>query len=117
MLFPQRRHDGSFSVAARFSAGSDDALKAARDYVAAWLDRKTGNEHVNFGEEFRRPIRVEPVGKHGFDIVFDCHPHSVMWKGWMVELTQRVRWIPGITFQGFWDLVSGAPHPASVPEE
>jgi hypothetical protein len=113
-LFPQRRGDGSFSVAVRYMLADSAAERALRQAVASWIQRKEEADHVDVGGEFVLPPRVEVVDRSCVQVVFDCPRNAVLWKGLMVELVRELDGIGRVRRTGFWDLVTGLPHPASI---
>jgi hypothetical protein len=111
--FPQRRGDGSFSVSARFVIVEPGAFDVAKRAVSAWLyDREQDGDNVS--EDLRSPPTVALVRSDCFDVVFDGEPGAIRWKDWLVDLSQRLSGVPGVTFDCFFDHVAGAPHPGSV---
>jgi hypothetical protein len=47
-------------------------------------------------------------------VVFDGRPGSQLWKGLLVDLTRDLTSEGSVALTGFWDLVAGHPHPASL---
>jgi hypothetical protein len=112
--FPRRRADGSLSVAARYSVSNSSQKTLIEDYVARWtIDKSPG-----YREELRRALARDPYvvvrADGSLDIVFDGTPGSPMWKDYMVIVARDVPRVPGIAFEGFWDLVTNTVHPASA---
>ena len=113
-IFPKRRADGSFSVAVRYAVLQGDAIQGVRDRVAGWVERKETVDHLDVAAEFIRPPYVDVLDSSVMQVVFDCVPPSALWKGLMVELASELNTVNGIKRLGFWDLVAGVVHPASV---
>jgi hypothetical protein len=112
-VFPQRRADGSFSVAIRYLVSQEDAVRAAQSRVSGWMQRKI-LDGLDVTTEFSQPPRVDRIDPQTMQIVLNCPQSSVLWKGLMVELAQDLSTIDGIRRLGFWDLVTGLAHPASL---
>ena len=53
-MFPQRRDDGTFSVAIRYHVPAADpaVTDAIRDALASWLTKKVDVHHVDMQKEF-----------------------------------------------------------------
>ena len=112
--FPARRDDGSASVAVRLRSERPGVADMIADALKNWVD-----ERKRQGVDLMLDLRAEPqlvVRSEGlFDVVLDGLPSSSRWKNWMVLLTQfLLSEVPGVTFECFFDLVRGAPHPGSV---
>lgn len=116
-IFPRRRDDGSFSVAIRYAILRDEAVTTARDHVEAWVRMKEGIDLPALREEFTQVPHVELLDGSTLDVVFECSSSATLWKGLMIELAGELRTINGIRRSGFWDLVTGRPHPASLEAE
>ena len=118
-LFPQRRDDGTFSVAIRYRvpAGDPEVVDSLRSALARWLAEKTDVHHVDLKTEFAVVPHVDVEESGDVLVVFDGLPTSFLWKGLMVEASRELELIDGADFAGFWDLVTGRPHPASVGED
>lgn len=112
-LFPRERDDGSFTVAARFTVPNADARDLIRQRVSTWVAGRVEREQVDVLADLSSLPRVEEVDSSTADVVFEGRPGSRLWKGFMVELTQELS-DGQAAFVGFWDLVAGKPHPASV---
>ena len=113
-LFPSRRNDGSLSVSARYSVSDTGQKKLIQDYVAQWTIGRPSRSRDGLRRALvRDPYVVERVDGR-LDIVLDVRPGSRMWKNYMALLVRDVPHLPGITYEGFWDLVTGKVHPASV---
>ena len=120
-FFPQRRDDGTFSVAARYRVTADAAgvAESVRAMLDHWLRKKTDVDRVDLRSEFATLPHVETVDSPDTGdiiVVFDGLATSVLWKGLMVEMVREAEAIEGLAFAGFWDLVNGRPHPASIPD-
>ena len=118
-LFPQRRDDGTFSVAIRYQVpaaetGVPDAIRGA---LGRWLAKKVDVHHVDLEKEFAVPPHVDVKESGDVLVVFDGLRTSFLWKGLMVEVAREMEPIEGAVFVGFWDLVTGRPHPGSVRHE
>ena len=113
--FPLKREDGSLSVACRFSA-PPGALARVEGWVEGWTRGIMATRLVDLLEDLSAPPRVVARKDGYIDIVFDGKPASRRWKDWMVYLSRDLgaSSIPGVNFEGFYDLVADAPHPASV---
>ena len=113
-IFPSRRADGSLSVAARYSVSDTSQRKLINDYVAQWIrERPVLSKERQRHELLTDPYIVErPDGL--LDIVFEGRPGSRLWKDYLGLLVRDVPHVPGIAFEGFWDLVTNTPHPASM---
>jgi hypothetical protein len=113
-VFPQRREDGSLSVASRFSVYDATTVRRVEDYVTGWIHGIAATNHVNLLED----LAVAPyvvAGEGGIvDVIFDGRPESRRWKDWMVYLTRDLESTTLATFVCFYDRVADAPHPASV---
>jgi hypothetical protein len=90
------------------------AARAVNDEIARWTERKTDVDGADLQAEFASPVRASVISERELEVIFDCLPRAVLWKGFMVELVQQIRSSVGdVVFEGFWDLVANAPHPAS----
>jgi hypothetical protein len=79
-----------------------------------WIERKVTVDHVDMDSEFTTPPQVSAVDVSVLQIIFECTSNAFLWKGLMVELARELDMVDGIERVGFWDLVAGAAHPASV---
>jgi hypothetical protein len=113
-LFPHQRDDGSFTVAARFAVSGADTTESVRRRLAAWVSARNADWPDGLLGDFFSPPEIHQAGPDTLDVVFEGRPGSRMWKGWMVDLTRELRSVEGTAFAGFWDLVTGRSHPASV---
>ena len=113
-IFPCRRADESFSVAIKYTVSRSDAVRAARHLVNGWIEMKRNRDHLEMATEFTHPPRVDSIDSRTMQIVLDCRPGSVLWKGLMIELARMLDGVEGIERSGFWDLVTGLAHPASI---
>jgi hypothetical protein len=113
-LFPQKRADGSFCVAIRFAVLREDAAREVRERLQDWIEKKEQVDHLDMAEEFTRPPFADVAEPSSIQIVFEGKPSSTLWKGLMIELARELGSVGGIRRLGFWDLVTGVSHPASV---
>lgn len=113
-LFPHRREDGTFSVAIRYRLPAAGIAVAIRSALDAWLTKKVDVHRVDMEKEFASLPHVDIEDSGDVLIVFDGLRTSVLWKGLMVEVAREMEPIEGAEFAGFWDLVTGRPHPGSV---
>jgi hypothetical protein len=112
-LFPAKRDDGSFAVAARFSLIGTTSVKTVEDRVTDWVRRKTVDDHVDLSNDLAVSPQVAVIGPDTLYVVFEGKPGSKLWKDWMVAVTQDLMALSDLTFEGFYDLVTNSPHPAS----
>ncbi|MFI9386342.1 hypothetical protein [Kutzneria sp. NPDC052558] len=112
-LFPQRRNDGTFTVAVRYAVPDVASLPAMREALDGWLQQKTGGHDRTLLSEFATRPHLDSVDAGTVQVVLDCLASAALWKGFMIEITKTLDDSPGVTRLGFWDLVSGQPHPAS----
>jgi hypothetical protein len=116
--FPQKRHDGSLTVAPRYSLSREATAQRVEDYVAGWGAGIMATRQVDILQDLVTLPRVVAGGADSVEIVFDVKPGSLRWKDWMVYLTRDLKhWIPGVRFDGFYDLVADVLHPASLSGE
>jgi hypothetical protein len=113
-LFPQRRADGSFSVAARFRISDGGTLQAFQKSIDEWVQVKRHQDGIDVSTELAGAPSVELVDSQTVQIVLHCRSSSKLWKGLLVEIVKQVRTFDGVAFIGFWDVVTGRAHPASV---
>ena len=114
-IFPHKRSDGNFSVAIRYLLfGGDTAIRAIQEHVNTWAESKKSRDGLDLAAELEFPPRVELVDPQTIQIVFECRSSAFLWKGLMVELAGELRTVDGIERLGFWDLVTGIAHPASL---
>jgi hypothetical protein len=113
-LFPHKREDGSFAVAARFAVSGTNTAESIRQRAAAWVSTRTADGPASLLADFSSLPEVQQASPDTLDVVFDDRPGSRRWKDWMVALTQELTSVDGAAFVGFWDLVTGRPHPAST---
>jgi hypothetical protein len=115
-LFPTRRADGSFSVAAKFASPLASAGDEVNVFLAEWLKRKTSNG-IDLNKDFIASPHVEIDPSGSISVVLDAKGGSEFWKDWLVELTGLLtKSIDTLSFLGFFDRVSGKPHPASLTD-
>jgi len=112
-LFPRTRDDGSFTVAARLTLSTADAHEVVRRQLTQWITRHSDDSHDLLLELSSLP-RIEPIDPTTVDVVFDGRPGSQLWKGLLVDLTRDLTSEGSVALTGFWDLVAGHPHPASL---
>lgn len=113
-LFPQTRDDGSFSVAARLRLNGVGAHDLVSRQVAEWITRQADSEHVDLLTELSSLPRIEQIDPTTVDVIFEGRPGFPLWKGLLVDLTRELTSEGSATLIGFWDLVAGHPHPASI---
>jgi hypothetical protein len=102
------------SVAARYSVSDASQKNLIHDYVAQWTIDKPSRYRGGLRRALARDPYVVDRPDGLLDIVFDGKPRSRMWKDYMVLLVKDLPRVPGIAFEGFWDLVANTVHPASV---
>jgi hypothetical protein len=86
----------------------------SQGYVANWVqERPFAEKELQRRELFTDPYTSERA-EGVLVIVVDGRPGSRLWKDYLVLLARGVPRIPGITFEGFWDLNTNTPHPASL---
>jgi hypothetical protein len=114
-LFPRRRPDGTFTVAASFSLADSSLRSLVGEQVSTWaLEKRTAG--IDLDREFSSLPRVEGIEDDRVDVVFDGRKDSTTWKDWLIDLSRRIRDSSDqVTFEGFFDRVSGTAHPASLP--
>jgi hypothetical protein len=117
LIFPRKRADGTFSVAIRYSLSRDEAITAAQDRINGWMERKSERDNLDVTTELARPPVVDVIDAQTMQVVFDCRSTSTLWKGLMVELSRELSTINGMERLGFWDLVTGFAHPASIEQQ
>lgn len=110
-IFPQRRSDGSATVAAVFGQPLGAVVDEVDLAFAEWRDALS---NVDMAED----LAAEPVARpsdEGFRVVFEIRPDSRLWRDWAVALVSalRARLGPG-SFVGFFDDVSGRMHRAAL---
>ena len=113
-MFPQLRANGSLSVAIRYSMSDRDTIRAAQRVIADWIQSKLDLNHYDVVGDLGQAPTVNVVDPETIQVVLDCQSSSTLWKGFMIELTIELDKIPGTRRLGFWDLVAGQPHPASI---
>lgn len=113
-LFPSHRADGSISVAARYSVSDASVGRLIHDYVAEWIRNKSADYRTVMLRELLREPFVVDRNNHRIDIVVEGRPDSRLWKDYLAVLVKDVPRLSGIAFEGFWDLVTNTPHPASL---
>lgn len=111
--FPSRRADGGARVSAVFTMSSSDQRGALEDGLRRWLSRKE-EYGVDLVLDLTENPWLEDREDGAIQVVFEIQPESVLWKAWLVELTAELSTAAGIKFVGFWDLIAGVPHPASI---
>jgi hypothetical protein len=88
--------------------------KAIQDYIAHWIqERPAADKKRRRRELLTDPYTVERA-EGVLDVVFEGRPGSRLWKNYLALLVKDVPHVPGIAFEGFWDLVTDTVHPASV---
>jgi hypothetical protein len=113
-VFPRTREDGSFTVAARFTLSQADAADLVSRQLGEWITQQNSTEHVDLLADLSSLPRIELVDPTTVDLIFEGRPGSQLWKGLLVDLTKQLTSRAPATLIGFWDLVAGRPHPASV---
>jgi hypothetical protein len=112
--FPSRRKDGSMSVASRYSVSSTSQKKLIVDHVAQWIRERPVDEKERLRRELLRDPYVVERRDGLLDIVVEGRPGSRLWKEYLAEVVRDVPHLPGIAYEGFWDLVTNRVHPASL---
>ena len=112
-LFPRKRDDGSFTVAARLTLTTAEAHEVVRRQLTQWIIRHNDDGHDLLLDLSSLP-RIEPIDPPTVDVVFEGRPGSQLWKGLLVDLTRTLTSEGSVDLTGFWDLVAGHPHPASL---
>ncbi len=113
--FPSKRDDGTFSVSARFSISEPQLRELVEAIVSSWVRKRVSEEDVVIGNDLLSEPRVVGIDAQRLDVVFEGGPQSRRWKDWMVAVVQELTSsIQGVSFEGFYDLVANAPHPASL---
>jgi hypothetical protein len=113
-LFPRTRDDGGVTVAARLRLNGVGAHDLVSRQAAEWITRQTDSEHVDLLTELSSLPRIEQIDPTTVDVIFDGRPGSPLWKGLLIDLTRELTSQGSATLIGFWDLVAGHPHPASI---
>lgn len=113
-VFPQRRSDGSATVAAVFDKPLGEVVDEVDLAFAEW---RNALSHVDMAED----LAAEPVARPSdeeFRVVFEIRPDSRLWRDWAVALVSalRARLGPG-SFVGFFDEVSGRMHQAALQDQ
>jgi hypothetical protein len=113
-LFPRRRPDGTFTIAARFSLADSSLRGLVGEQISTWaLDQRTAG--IDLDREFSSMPRVEVIDDHRVDVVFDGRAGATTWKDWLIDLSRQIRDSSDrVTFEAFFDRVSGTAHPASL---
>ena len=89
---------------------------AARDRINGWIERKNERDNLDVTTELAHPPSVDVIDAQTMQVVFDGRSTSTLWKGLIVELARELGTINGIERLGFWDLVTGFAHPASIEQ-
>lgn len=113
-IFPQRLADGSFSVAIRYTVSDAAAAATVRRIISEWINDKRHRDQLDVVAELGSSPTVVLIDSRTMQIVLNCQPASTLWKGLLVELTRRMDGVQDIKRIGFWDLVTGLAHPASI---
>ena len=113
-LFPRRRADGTFTVAVRYAITSAESTSNMQSTLDRWLRSKVDEHGLNISSEMSGTPQLSMVDADAVQVVFECVADAVLWKGLLVELTTELDQVPGTTRTGFWDLVAGQAHPASL---
>jgi len=109
--FPQRRSDGTFAVAARFTYQNPEVVDRVNDALELWKTEAGLQTVPRLGDDFSEDPHVEVISKDLFQVVFECKGDSNNWKNWLVEVTKVViNTDSGIEPAESWDLVANSPH-------
>jgi hypothetical protein len=111
-IFPKRRDDGSFAVAAIFSVSDDAVVRLVGDYATRWVRANQTwtriwradsieEERLEFLNDFASEPRLESkVGQLAF--TFTGRPGSKRWKDWLVRFVDELTKVfAEVQFQGF----------------
>jgi hypothetical protein len=113
-VFPERRRDGSATVAAIFR---EPLIEVVDEVDLAFNDWRNALSHVDMTQD----LAAEPMARpsdEGFRIVFEIRPGSRLWRDWAVALVSALRTRLGTgSFAGFFDDVSGRMHRAALLDE
>jgi hypothetical protein len=85
-----------------------------QNYINGWIERKNERDDLDVTTELVCPPRLDVIDSQTMHVVFEGRSSSILWKGLMVELARELSTINGIERLGFWDLVTGQAHPASI---
>ncbi|GIH02979.1 hypothetical protein Rhe02_10460 [Rhizocola hellebori] len=89
-----------------------DGVQTAQDRLRVWTEHKA--THVDMDREFVRAPFVDAPDPSTMQVIFDCRPSAVLWKGLMIEVVNQLDSAEGIRRIGFWDLITNLAHPAST---
>lgn len=111
-LWPEKAPDGSVRVAIRLRA-SRNKRSALEAVLNEWREQTSRRTDLN--ESLRRDPYLVPRSDDEFDIVLEGRSGSKLWRDWLVSLSADIdQKEPEVQREGFWDLVSGKPNPASI---
>lgn len=111
-LWPQKAPDGSVRVAIRLRA-SRNKHSALEAILTGW--REQISRRVDLTESLRRDPYLVSRSDDEVDIVLEGRSGSKLWRDWLVSLSADIdQKEPDVQREGFWDLVSGHPNPASI---
>jgi hypothetical protein len=113
--FPEKREDGSFTVAARFAVSDAGGIAPlVRDYVAAWTQANRSwtriwradvvrEEYLEFSADFSTDPFVEAgAGATMLAILLEGKPMAHHWKDWAVRLVDDLSKVfPELQFERF----------------
>lgn len=111
-LWPQKAPDGSVRVAIRLRA-SQDQQNALEAILSEWREQisRTTDLHTSLRRDPYLVLRTD----NEIDIVLEGRSGSKLWRDWLVSLSADIdQKKPDVQREGFWDLVSGQPNPASI---
>jgi hypothetical protein len=110
-LFPRARDDGSITVAARLTLTGTDAYARVGQLLTQWSTRHADDDLLR---DLSSPPRIEQIDPTTVDVIIEGRPGSRLWKGLLIDLTRDLTSQGSAALTGFWDLVAGQPHPASL---
>jgi|SRR5579859_2817245 len=73
-----------------------------------------GRPTTIYSLDLSSPPRIEQIDPTTVDVIVEEQPGSRLWKGLLVDLTRDPTSQESAALTGFWDLVTGQPHPASL---
>jgi len=110
--WPQKRSDGTVSVAVRFVKARPGIADSIGLCLVDWLEAKA-SAGVNVLEDLLGPPTLEPCAADQtcVEVVFEGRPENRRWRDWLVEFTHVARSLDGVQVDGFHDKVSGVVRP------